>query len=122
MFIAVALHALAAVVWVGGMFYAYICLRPALGVLEPPAPMRLMRGILERFLPWVAVSIVVLLVTGYWAVFVNYGGFAGLPMHVNEDVARLEICVQDRMLMELVDPIADPGEEFDSVMDAKGRG
>ncbi len=83
MFIAVALHALAAVVWVGGMFDAYLCLRPALGVLEPPAPMRLMRGILERFLPWVAVSVVVLLVTGYWAVFVNYGGFAGLPLHVN---------------------------------------
>jgi uncharacterized membrane protein len=27
--IALALHVLSAVVWVGGMFFAYLCLRPA---------------------------------------------------------------------------------------------
>ncbi len=83
MSVVIALHALAAVIWVGGMFFAYFCLRPALGVLEPPAPMRALRGILQRFLIWVAVSVVVLLATGYWALFAIYDGFAGLPLHVN---------------------------------------
>ncbi len=83
MFVAIALHTLAAVIWVGGMFFAYFSLRPAIGVLEPPARMLALRGILQHFFTWVAVSIVVLLATGYWAVFTYYGGFAGLPMHVN---------------------------------------
>ena len=34
--LALALHILGAIVWVGGMFAIYMCLRPALGTLEPP--------------------------------------------------------------------------------------
>src|SRR4029077_19786338 len=41
--LALALHILGAVVWVGGMFAIYVCLRPALGTLEPPQRLRLMR-------------------------------------------------------------------------------
>ena len=33
--IPLALHLLAAVIWVGGMFAAYVCLRPAAGALDP---------------------------------------------------------------------------------------
>ena len=33
--IANALHVLAVVVWVGGMFFAYVILRPAIGCIEP---------------------------------------------------------------------------------------
>lgn len=37
-----ALHVLAAVVWVGGMFFAWMVLRPAaVTALEPPARLRL---------------------------------------------------------------------------------
>ena len=32
----IALHILAAVVWVGGIFFAYMVLRPSAGPLEPP--------------------------------------------------------------------------------------
>jgi len=39
MAIAAALHALAAIVWVGGMFFAHQCLRPALA--DQPPPLRL---------------------------------------------------------------------------------
>lgn len=35
MSLALALHVLAAVVWVGGMFFAYVCLRPVLVECEP---------------------------------------------------------------------------------------
>jgi uncharacterized membrane protein len=34
--LAFAVHTLGAVVWVGGMFAIYVCLRPALSTLEPP--------------------------------------------------------------------------------------
>ncbi len=49
------IHLLAMFVWLGGMFFTLFCLRPALGVLEPP-PLRprLMNAVLTRF--FVAVS------------------------------------------------------------------
>ena len=45
-----AVHLLAMFIWLGGMFFALVCLRPALGVLEPP-PLRarLMSAVLQRF-------------------------------------------------------------------------
>lgn len=45
-----AIHLLAMFVWLGGMFFALVCLRPALGVLEPPPlRLRLMNAVLQRF-------------------------------------------------------------------------
>jgi uncharacterized membrane protein len=41
--VALALHILGAVVWVGGMFAIYACLRPALGTLDLPQRLRLLR-------------------------------------------------------------------------------
>jgi uncharacterized membrane protein len=38
--LALALHILGAIVWVGGMFAIYMCLRPARGTLEPPQRLR----------------------------------------------------------------------------------
>jgi len=35
-----AVHVLCAVLWVGGMFFAYVVLRPSLSVLEPMQPSR----------------------------------------------------------------------------------
>ncbi len=37
----------------------------------------------KRFLPWVAVSIVALLVSGYAMIFLVYGGFARAPLFVH---------------------------------------
>jgi uncharacterized membrane protein len=37
----IALHVLAVVVWVGGMFFAYMVLRQSAGPLEPEARLRL---------------------------------------------------------------------------------
>ena len=81
--IAVALHIFGAVVWVGGMFAIYVCLRPALVTIEPPARLRLMRATLGNFFPWVWIALLLLLVTGYGMVFVTFGGFATLPLHVD---------------------------------------
>ena len=81
--IALALHILSAVVWVGGMFAAYCCLRPAVGALEAPQRLGLWRRFFEKFLPWVWVSVILLLASGYWMLTEHFGGFAGAPMYVN---------------------------------------
>ena len=52
-----AIHLLSIVAWVGGMFFAHVCLRPAAAqVLEPPARVRLMHAALRRFLDVVIVA------------------------------------------------------------------
>lgn len=83
MAVLIALHVLAAVVWVGGMFFAYMVLRPSAGALEPGPRLQLWRRVLGRFFPWVWASIVVLLATGYWMIFAYLGGFAGAGLHVH---------------------------------------
>lgn len=83
MTILVALHALAAVVWVGGMFFAYIVLRPAAGPLETPARLSLWQRVFSRFFPWVWASIAVLLFSGYAMLFLRFGGFAGAGLHIH---------------------------------------
>jgi uncharacterized membrane protein len=81
--LALTLHILSAVVWVGGMFAAYICLRPAGRVLEPPQRLRLWRSFFAKFFPWVWVSVVLLLASGYWMLVTYFGGFANAPPYVN---------------------------------------
>ena len=58
-------HALAAVVWVGGMFFAYMALRPAALFLEPPFRLELWVKTFSKFFPWVWMSVIILLVTGF---------------------------------------------------------
>ena len=62
------IHLLGIVVWVGGMFFALYCLRPAAAALEPPLRIGLMRDALGRFLDIVAVAVVLVLVTGAWMI------------------------------------------------------
>jgi uncharacterized membrane protein len=58
-------HLAAVAVWVGGMFFAHYCLRPAaFGVLQPPQRVPLMVDALRRFFRWVALAIVLLWATG----------------------------------------------------------
>jgi uncharacterized membrane protein len=93
--LAIALHVLGAVVWVGGMFAIYVALRPALGTLEPPQRLRLMRATFRIFFPWVWVAILLLLASGYWMVFMTFGGFArvGLHIHLMQGIGWLMIAL-----------------------------
>jgi uncharacterized membrane protein len=81
--LALMLHILGAVVWVGGMFAAYVCLRPAAGALEPPQRLALWRRFFAKFFPWVWVSILLLLASGYWMLLTTFGGFKGAPLYIN---------------------------------------
>jgi len=59
------LHLVSVVVWIGGMFFAYVCLRPtALEVLEPPQRLRLWRGVFARFFVWVWAAVIVIVISG----------------------------------------------------------
>jgi uncharacterized membrane protein len=81
------LHVLASVVWVGGMFFAHQCLRPAaIATLEPPLRLSLWRGVFGRFFPWVWISVIALLLSGQVMVL-QMGGMAAVPMQVHIMVA-----------------------------------
>jgi len=80
--LALTLHILGAVVWVGGMFAAYVCLRPAAGALEAPQRLALWRRFFAKFFPWVWVSILLLLASGYYMLLTTFGGFGGAPFYV----------------------------------------
>ncbi|MCC6193183.1 MAG: CopD family protein [Burkholderiales bacterium] len=76
------LHLLGVVVWVGGMFFAHMALRPSVQALDPPQRLPLLATTLSRFLTWVAVAIVLILGSGAYLI-VTYGGFAAVawPVH-----------------------------------------
>ena len=81
--VAIALHVLSAIVWIGGMFFALLALRPAAGELEPAHRLWLWGIVFGKFFPWVWVAIALLPISGYWMIFSIYGGFAGLPVHLH---------------------------------------
>jgi len=80
----IVLHLLSATVWVGGMFFAYMVLRPtAAKQLEPPQRLTLWVGIFRHFFVWVWTAIIILLGTGYWMIFGVYGGMGNAPLFVH---------------------------------------
>jgi uncharacterized membrane protein len=82
--IALSLHIIAVVIWIGGMLFAHMALRPvAASQLEPPVRLKLWVGVFGRFFPWVWVCIAVILASGFWIIFSAFGGFKGLPMYIN---------------------------------------
>ncbi|MEK6771748.1 MAG: CopD family protein, partial [Pseudomonadota bacterium] len=84
MAIAITLHILATILWIGGMFFAYVALRPAAAsLLEPPQRLPLWAATFARFFPWVWVSVVVLPATGYWMVFYVFDGLRQVGLHVH---------------------------------------
>ena len=84
MSVSIALHLLPAVIWVGGMFFAYMALRPAAAtVLEPPQRLQLWVQVFKLFFVWVWLSIILILASGYWMLFGVFGGFANAGMHIH---------------------------------------
>ena len=77
------IHLLAVLVWVGGMFFAYVILRPAaVETLDPPQRLRMWNAVFRRFFPWVWSSVVVLLASGLYMISL-YGGFAHVTPYVH---------------------------------------
>jgi uncharacterized membrane protein len=78
----IALHVLAVAVWVGGMFFAYMVLRPSAGPLASEARLQLWHRVFRRFFPWVWASILVLLASGYGMMVLYFGSFAGAGLYI----------------------------------------
>lgn len=75
------LHVIGVVVWVGGMFFAYMALRPvAASVLEPPKRLTLWVGVFDRFFPYVWVSVMLILLSGLH--MLSFLGGLGAPLYV----------------------------------------
>jgi len=73
------LHVISDVVWVGGMFVAYLAVRPAaVEALEPPQRLKLWAGIFARFFRWVWVAVILILGTG----FSMMGRMPSVPVYV----------------------------------------
>ena len=82
--VALVLHILSVVIWLGGMIFAHQMLRPvAASVLEPPQRLALWVGVFSRFFAWVWASVILLFATGLWLTFDIYEGFAGAPIHIH---------------------------------------
>jgi uncharacterized membrane protein len=80
--ISLIVHALSAVVWVGGMFFAHQVLRPAAVTLEPGPRLALWSRVLGRFFAWVFAAIVLLLASGYTMIAAVFGGFSKIGLHI----------------------------------------
>ena len=77
------IHLLAALIWVGGMFFAYVALRPAaVEVLEPPQRLSLWDAVLRRFFSWVWGAVSILMVSGLYMIYL-YGGLAHVARHIH---------------------------------------
>ncbi len=79
----IAIHGLLAMLWVGGMFFAYVILRPAAQPLETPHRLALWSRTFGRFFPWVWAAVAVLPASGYYLAITSFGGMATLPPFVN---------------------------------------
>ncbi|WP_296702321.1 DUF4149 domain-containing protein [Thiocapsa sp. UBA6158] len=88
--IPIALHQVAGLIWVGGMFFAHFALRPTLKeALDPQHRLRVARGVFQRFFPWVWGSIAVLWLSGLWVFLGVSGGKAGLYVHAMMGIALI---------------------------------
>jgi uncharacterized membrane protein len=76
------LHLLGVVVWIGGMFFAYMVLRPAaIKLLDPPLRLPLWSQVLTHFFMWVWFCVLLILLSGVIMVLA-LGGFGSAARHV----------------------------------------
>jgi uncharacterized membrane protein len=88
--IAIAMHQLGTIVWVGGMFFAHMVLRPAVNaLLEPQQRVPLMAQVLGRFFRWVWVALALLWGSGLWILLAIYGGNAAAFVHAMMGIASV---------------------------------
>jgi uncharacterized membrane protein len=77
-----AVHILCAVIWVGGMFFAYLVLRPSLSVLDASQRLLLHTQIFRRFFLVIWHVMPVILLTGFAVLFGEFGSPATAQWNV----------------------------------------
>lgn len=80
--LAFALHQVATVIWIGGMFFAHFALRPSAQLnLELPQRLPLLLAVFDRFFRWVWFAVAVLWGSGFWVFGWVYRTNAGWHVH-----------------------------------------
>jgi uncharacterized membrane protein len=99
---------LSALVWVGGMFFAWMVLRPAaMKALDGPARQTLWVEVFQGFFRWVWVAVILLPISGVGMLHLQQIGFETAPMYVQVMMGlyvvmtALFIRIQGLMLPEL---------------------
>lgn len=82
-----AIHILCAVIWVGGMFFAIVVLRPSIAALEPAQRIAMHNRVFRRFFLVIWHVMPIALITGFAMAFGVLGGPASLPWNVNAMMA-----------------------------------
>ena len=81
--LAYTLYVLAALVWVGGMFFAWMILRPAaMAALDGPPRLKLWMNVFQRFFVWVWVAVLILPISGVGLLQLRFNGFETAPRYV----------------------------------------
>lgn len=76
-------HLLSVVIWVGGMFFAYMVLRPvAAEVLQPPERLQLWNKVFSHFFKYVWGTILFILTSGLYMMHL-YGSMSAVPYFVH---------------------------------------
>lgn len=73
--IVTALHWLAIVAWIGGLFFACLVLRPALSSLPAATREQAWQATMTRLLPWLWAGMALLFITGLAQVYAIFGSF-----------------------------------------------
>jgi len=82
--LAISLHLLSAVIWVGGMFFAYLILRPIAALqFEPPERLTLWSAVFAKFFPWVWAAVILLFGTGLFLIQHKFGGMKFVAVHIH---------------------------------------
>jgi uncharacterized membrane protein len=82
MSVALFVHLIAVVVWVGGMVFAHFCLRPSLADVSPQLRLPLIEAVFGRFLGWVGAAVIVILLSGGFLLTRFGGGHAPWPLNL----------------------------------------
>ena len=77
-----ALHLLCAVLWVGGMFFAYVVLRPSMAAIDAPQRMLLHTQVFKKFFLVVWHAMPLIIISGL-VMLVLTGGMAAEPWQVH---------------------------------------
>jgi uncharacterized membrane protein len=80
--VALFLHLIAVVVWIGGMVFAHFCLRPSLADVSPQLRLPLIEAVFGRFFGWVGAAVIVILISGGFLLTRFGGGHAPWPLNL----------------------------------------
>ncbi|MEA3117581.1 MAG: hypothetical protein QOI13_851 [Paraburkholderia sp.] len=80
--VALFVHLIAVVVWIGGMAFAQFCLRPSLGDVSPQLRLPLIEAVFGRFFGLVGAAVIAILLSGGFLLTRFGGGHAPWPLNL----------------------------------------